>query len=53
VFNEHWLEFYNELEPSILSAFKDVFTYLIEGIFDKVPYDELFLKNDIATEIEM
>ncbi|KAH8310720.1 hypothetical protein KR044_002751, partial [Drosophila immigrans] len=43
VFNANWLEFYNEMEPTILNAFKDVFTSLIEGIFDSVPYDELFI----------
>ncbi|XP_034487321.1 protein takeout [Drosophila innubila] len=52
VFNENWLQFYNEMEPTILRAFKDVFTNMIEGIFDKIPYDELFLQSDTETEIE-
>ncbi|XP_060649427.1 protein takeout-like [Drosophila nasuta] len=50
VFNAHWVEFYNEMEPSILDAFSKVFTSLIGGIFHKVPYDELFLKNDFGNE---
>ncbi|XP_022209950.1 circadian clock-controlled protein daywake-like [Drosophila obscura] len=43
VFNAHWVEFWNELEPSILSVFRSVFTRMIEDIFEKVSYDDLFL----------
>ncbi|XP_034662606.1 circadian clock-controlled protein-like [Drosophila subobscura] len=43
VFNAHWVEFWNELEPSILKVFRSVFTRMIEDIFEKVSYDDLFL----------
>jgi len=46
------LEFYNEIEPSFLRAVKQVFTNMIEGIFDKIPYDELFLQSDTETDIK-
>ncbi|KAH8381986.1 hypothetical protein KR009_001267, partial [Drosophila setifemur] len=43
VFNEHWLEFWNELQPSLTKAFSAVFTTLLNGVFENVPYDEMFL----------
>ncbi|XP_017118676.1 circadian clock-controlled protein daywake-like isoform X1 [Drosophila elegans] len=45
VINKNWVEFWNELEPSILEVFQSVFTNLIEDVFQKVPYDDLFIEN--------
>ncbi|KAH8295411.1 hypothetical protein KR018_010947, partial [Drosophila ironensis] len=41
--NKNWVEFWNEIEPSALNIFRGVFTHLIGDVFEKVPYDDLFL----------
>jgi len=46
LFNRNWVEFWNELEPGILSLFETVFLSLFEDLFEKVPYDDLFLADE-------
>ncbi|KAH8343670.1 hypothetical protein KR059_003768 [Drosophila kikkawai] len=43
LFNRNWVEFWNELEPSILRLFETVFRSMIDDLFDNVAYDDLFL----------
>ncbi|XP_068158042.1 uncharacterized protein [Drosophila tropicalis] len=45
VINSNWVEFWNELEPAILDVFTDVFTHLVGDVFQKTPYDDLFLAD--------
>ncbi|KAH8307120.1 hypothetical protein KR044_005168, partial [Drosophila immigrans] len=45
LFNERWLEVWNEWEPTILESFSGVFLGLIKDVFDKVSYDDLFLPD--------
>jgi len=51
VFNLHWVEFWNELEPTNLKIFAGVFRSVFEDIFKKVPYDDMFLP--ISKEFEV
>ncbi|XP_017118647.1 protein takeout [Drosophila elegans] len=46
LFNRNWVEFWNELEPGILPLFETVFLGMIEDLFEKVPYDDLFLADE-------
>lgn len=41
--NENWKDILGELKPSISSALEQIFEIIINRIFAKVPYDELFL----------
>ncbi|XP_030374788.1 uncharacterized protein LOC115624306 [Scaptodrosophila lebanonensis] len=43
VFNDNWLEFWNELEPTVLPTLANTFTDLINNIFEKVSYDDMFI----------
>ncbi|XP_052834999.1 circadian clock-controlled protein daywake-like isoform X1 [Drosophila gunungcola] len=43
VFNQHWVEFWNELEPKNLKIFASVFRDIFEDVFEKVSYDDMFL----------
>jgi len=45
VFNEHWLQLWNEWEPKLLDAFAEVFLSLIKDTFDRIPYDDFFLPD--------
>ncbi|XP_034105945.1 circadian clock-controlled protein daywake-like [Drosophila albomicans] len=45
IFNDNWLEIWNEWEPTILNSFSGVFLGLIKDVFDKVSYDDLFLPD--------
>ncbi|EDV97337.1 GH16804 [Drosophila grimshawi] len=45
LFNERWVEIWNEWEPMILDAFAEVFLNQVKDIFDRVPYDDMFLSN--------
>ncbi|XP_030571471.1 protein takeout-like [Drosophila novamexicana] len=47
LFNQRWIEVWNEWEPSILDTFASVFIGMIKGIFNEIPYDDLFLPDDI------
>ncbi|XP_034662602.1 circadian clock-controlled protein-like [Drosophila subobscura] len=51
VFNQHWVEFWNELEPTNLRIFASVFRDLIEDILHKVSYDDMFLPDQIETRV--
>ncbi|XP_043654197.1 uncharacterized protein LOC122620675 isoform X1 [Drosophila teissieri] len=51
VFNLHWVEFWNELEPKNLKIFAGVFLSVFEDIFKKVSYDDMFLP--ISQEFEV
>lgn len=44
--NTNWLEFWNELEPAFLTIFSSVFTSMIEDTFQKISYDDMFLKDE-------
>ncbi|EDW84812.2 uncharacterized protein Dwil_GK14318 [Drosophila willistoni] len=44
-FNDHWVEFWNDLEPGLLTEFKISFTGLLTTIFDRVSYDDMFLSQ--------
>ncbi|XP_030374786.1 circadian clock-controlled protein-like [Scaptodrosophila lebanonensis] len=48
LFNENWVEFWNELEPSILRTFASVFRHIIDDIFEKVAYNDMFLPSKEA-----
>ncbi|EDV43505.1 uncharacterized protein Dana_GF18526, isoform A [Drosophila ananassae] len=43
VFNKHWVEFWNELEPQNLKIFAGVFRGIFEDVFAKISYDDMFL----------
>lgn len=42
--NENWADILSELKPSISSAFEQIFELIINRIFAKVPYEDLFLE---------
>ncbi|XP_030374789.1 uncharacterized protein LOC115624307 [Scaptodrosophila lebanonensis] len=46
VINKNWLEFWNELEPTLLEGFASAFNNIVEDIFNKVSYTDLFLPDD-------
>lgn len=50
VFNDNWLVFWNTFEQRILDVARRVLIGLIKNIFDKTPYDQMFLKD--STELE-
>lgn len=41
--NENWRDILNELKPSITSALEQILEAIINRIFAKVPYKELYL----------
>ncbi|KAH8307121.1 hypothetical protein KR044_005169, partial [Drosophila immigrans] len=43
LFNERWLEIWNEWEPAVLESFSSVFLSILQDTFNKISYDELFL----------
>jgi len=51
VFNLHWVEFWNELEPTNLKIFASVFRDIFEDIFKKVSYDDMFLPVPKDSEV--
>ncbi|XP_017874152.1 PREDICTED: circadian clock-controlled protein-like [Drosophila arizonae] len=46
VINENWLEFWQELEPSMLKTFELCLTLILKRVFDNVAYDDLFLPDE-------
>ena len=42
--NENWQDILKELKPSITSALEQILETIINRIFAKVPYEELYLK---------
>lgn len=43
--NENWRDILKELKPSISFAIEEIFKSIINRVFIKVPYEELFLQN--------
>lgn len=43
LFNENWVEFWNDLQPGLVKAFTNAFTVLLNRVFDNVAYDDMFL----------
>lgn len=41
--NENWSDILNELKPSISLTLEQIFEIIVNRIFAKVPYDDLFL----------
>lgn len=41
--NENWQELFNELKPSILDALGAVIVNLVNGVFIRIPYEQLFV----------
>lgn len=42
--NDNWRDILNELKPSITSALEQIFEAIVNRIFAKVPYKELYLE---------
>lgn len=40
--NQNWLEVFTEIKKSVFSAFAQITENVLNQIFSKVPYDELF-----------
>jgi len=45
IFNERWLEVWNEWELPILDTFAGVFLGMIKDTFERISYDDLFLPS--------
>ncbi|XP_034486653.1 circadian clock-controlled protein [Drosophila innubila] len=45
VFNEHWVELWNDLEPGLMHAFSLAFSRILNKVFENVAYDDLFLPD--------
>ncbi|KAL7730066.1 hypothetical protein ACLKA6_009349 [Drosophila palustris] len=45
VFNEHWVEFWNDLEPGLMKAFALSFSSMLNQVFENVAYDDMFLPD--------
>lgn len=43
--NENWRDVFNEINKSVFDAFSQIVENVLNNIFQKVPYDELFAKN--------
>lgn len=43
--NENWREVFNETKKSVFSAFSLIAENVLNNIFAKIPYDELFQQN--------
>lgn len=43
--NQNWRDILNELKPSITFAMEEILKNIINRIFVKLPYDEIFLKD--------
>jgi len=46
--NENWKDILQELKPAVREAFAQVLTGLINPVFEKIPYEELFSDSDIS-----
>lgn len=46
VLNENWRDLLQELRPAITFAFEEIVKSIANRIFNKVPYYELFLKDE-------
>ncbi|KAM8708380.1 hypothetical protein ACLKA7_015367 [Drosophila subpalustris] len=45
IFNEGWVEVWNEWESPILETFAGVFLGMIKDIFDRISYEDMFLPS--------
>lgn len=43
--NENWLDIFTEIKKSVFSAFSQISESVLNNIFTKVPYDELFYQG--------
>lgn len=46
IFNDRWLEVWNEWETQILDSFAGVFLGMIKDTFDRNSYDDMFLPDN-------
>lgn len=46
--NENWQIIFQELKPAIRETFSQILSGIMNSIFQKLPYDEMF--NDLATK---
>lgn len=44
--NENWQDILKELKPSINDALAQIFAALINAVFAKVPYNEIWIDSD-------
>lgn len=44
--NENWSDVFNELKKNVFDAFSQIVESVLNNIFAKVPYDELFVKEN-------
>lgn len=42
--NENWKEVFPELKKSVFEAFSQIVGGVLQGVFAKVPYEDLFIK---------
>ncbi|KAM8706102.1 hypothetical protein ACLKA7_010396 [Drosophila subpalustris] len=45
VFNEHWVELWNDLEPGLMKVFALSFSSMLNQVFENVAYDDMFLPD--------
>lgn len=43
--NENWHDILNELKPAIVLSIEEIFKGIINRIFSKIPYEDVFLKS--------
>lgn len=43
--NQNWLEVFTEIKKSVFSAFAQITENVVNNVFAKVPYDELFYQG--------
>lgn len=41
--NENWQDILKELKPGVTDAFAQIFSNIINGIFQKIAYSDIFL----------
>lgn len=46
VLNENWKDLLNELKPAVTYAIEEIVKSIVNRILNKVPYYELFLKDE-------
>lgn len=44
--NENWMDIFTELKPVLTKAIAGIYKAIAEPIFNKFPYEELFLRDD-------